>query len=323
MDIDCIIRNKKLLIDSHLVYYVVIDMEGNYVFANRHFKEMYSKAGSSITGTRAMSIVVEEDRLVAEELAKRCQHTPGVPQSVVIRKTSGCNTQMWTAWDCTLHLDEKGNPFAYEGIGVDISEERKAKGEMVASRHLYEQVVNTQKEMITRFLPDTTLLFVNEAYCRYFNQPGEALVGKRWIDTVDPSMSAELLARLKEVEIQRAPMTYTTFTVKDDGTEVWLEWTDYPFFDEKGKLIQYQSVGYDITLRKRAEIKVLEQNKKLKEIARIQSHQVRKPVATIMGLLPLFDASKMDTETRQLLELLDKTVNELDTIINSVVEKTA
>lgn len=321
MELDSITVNKQLLINSRLFYYVVISAGGEYLFTNRHYEDMLAKAGNTITGTPAILMVAEEDRHIVADLTERCRLHPGTTQTMVVRKVTSCN-QVWTAWDFILHLDENKNPFVFEGIGIDVSEEKKAKGEIMASRHLYEQVVNTQKEMITRFLPDTTLLFVNEAYCRYFNLTRDELVGKRWIDTVSAAMSTELLARLKEVEIHRAPMTYTTFTVNDDGSEVWMEWTDYPFFDAKGKLVEYQSVGYDITLRKRAEMKVLEQNKKLRDIARIQSHEMRKPVATILGLLDLFDTSKIDPENAKLLELLDKTAHELDSVINSVVEKT-
>jgi PAS domain S-box-containing protein len=41
-----------------------------------------------------------------------------------------------------------------------------------------------------------------------------------------------------------------------DGSVVWHEWADTAIRDEWGKLIEIQSVGRDITERKRAEEKL-------------------------------------------------------------------
>jgi PAS domain-containing protein len=40
-------------------------------------------------------------------------------------------------------------------------------------KNFLEEVINAQQEMICRFLPDTTLIFVNQAYCRYMGLPEE------------------------------------------------------------------------------------------------------------------------------------------------------
>ncbi len=41
--------------------------------------------------------------------------------------------------------------------------------------------------------------------------------------------------------------------LRPDGTVDWNEWVDRAIFDERGQLIEYQSVGRDITDRKRVE----------------------------------------------------------------------
>ena len=39
-----------------------------------------------------------------------------------------------------------------------------------ASEERYRTIVEEQTELICRYRPDTTLTFVNEAYCRYFGE---------------------------------------------------------------------------------------------------------------------------------------------------------
>jgi len=60
------------------------------------------------------------------------------------------------------------------------------------------------------------------------------------------------------------------------------------------------------------------QNKVLREIARIQSHELRQPVASIMGLMMLIKENPYSEEP-EYLELLDQSVNQLDERIRKIV----
>ena len=70
-------------------------------------------------------------------------------------------------------------------------------------------------------------------------------------------------------------------------------------------------------------MKIREQNQKLIEIAWIQSHRVRSPVATILGLAELFDFQASGNEhNAEILDLIKSATYQLDDIIREVVEKT-
>ena len=68
---------------------------------------------------------------------------------------------------------------------------------------------------------------------------------------------------------------------------------------------------------------VKDQNKRLQEIASISSHEIRRPVATILGLVNLFDLTTMDNPmNREIINHIDITAKELDAVIHTIVEKT-
>ena len=56
-------------------------------------------------------------------------------------------------------------------------ERRKAVRALRESEDRYKAVVESQTELITRFLPDGTHIFVNEAYCRYFQKTSKEILG--------------------------------------------------------------------------------------------------------------------------------------------------
>jgi len=72
-----------------------------------------------------------------------------------------------------------------------------------------------------------------------------------------------------------------------------------------------------------AESKIHLQNEKLKEIAFIQSHEIRRPIANIIGLTSLFKQQNTPPEnTKEIIDKLHTVSIELDQQIKLVVEKT-
>jgi len=74
---------------------------------------------------------------------------------------------------------------------------------------------------------------------------------------------------------------------------------------------------------KRNQDHIIDQNKRLQEIATISSHEIRRPVATILGLVNLFDHDYINNSmNKEILAHLDSTAKELDSVIHTIVEKT-
>jgi two-component system response regulator len=93
--------------------------------------------------------------------------------------------------------------------------------------------------------------------------------------------------------------------------------------DHDQRAIQLTGFNMDITQQKKQTAALALQNKKLIEIAWIQSHEVRAPLARIMGLIQLIERgeseeNKSNTFWKPLLE----SAHELDSIIRKIVTKT-
>ncbi|HEV2094101.1 MAG TPA: PAS domain-containing protein, partial [Rubrobacter sp.] len=64
--------------------------------------------------------------------------------------------------------DEGGEALRTIGTVHDITERKEAEEQLRAAETRYRTVVEEQTELVCRFLPDLTVTFANEAYCRYF-----------------------------------------------------------------------------------------------------------------------------------------------------------
>ncbi|HVV56638.1 MAG TPA: PAS domain S-box protein [Mucilaginibacter sp.] len=93
--------------------------------------------------------------------------------------------------------------------------------------------------------------------------------------------------------------------------------------DENGVGVRMIGAMQDVTLMKQHELRVMEQNERLTEIAQINAHEIRRPVATILGLMQLINKNTIGNEAnRELVDYLEAATNELDGVIKRIIDKT-
>ncbi|SMG52428.1 response regulator [Arenibacter troitsensis] len=81
-------------------------------------------------------------------------------------------------------------------------------------------------------------------------------------------------------------------------------------------------LAHDITDKLKRIDAIEKQNKKLKEIAWLESHVVRAPLARIIGLVNMLDNELLDEDERStLLQYIKESTQEMDEIVREVVQK--
>lgn len=177
-----------------------------------------------------------------------------VPKSAIRRVVANA-VQVKTLTDEKRKLEESNKWYQHhleELIEARTKELRKSESH-------YRGIVQYQTECIDRWLPDGTLTFVNDAYCQYYGKSRDELIGINWMEVVTPEDRDRLRAyveRLTNTVTVGDPVLDTEHQeVAAKGEMRWMQWTDQAIFDEKGNLVEFQSVGRDITKRKRAQEK--------------------------------------------------------------------
>ena len=140
--------------------------------------------------------------------------------------------------------------FALETVATQIStaiNRMKAEEALAGSEERYRNVVEDQTEFISRFLPDGTHVFVNDSYCRYFGFARDEILGHRFkpdMPEQDRGLVSEFFASLTP---EHPVGTIEHRIIMPDGSIRWQLWSDRAIFDPSGTLLEYQSVGRDIT----------------------------------------------------------------------------
>src|SRR5262245_34890963 len=90
--------------------------------------------------------------------------------------------------------DEYGEIYRLAGIVEDITGRKMIEGALREGEERYRSVVESQTELICRYLPDTTLTFVNDSYCRYFGKTQEELIGAKFLELI-PEPAREVVRK--------------------------------------------------------------------------------------------------------------------------------
>ncbi len=167
-----------------------------------------------------------------------------------------------------VHTEISGGLITYQNkpadliIVRDITDRKRAEGVLRQSEARYRAIIEDQTELICRFLPDGTLTFVNEAYCRYFGREQEDLIGRSFIPLIPEEDRFRVKTHLTSLTPETPVATHEHRVIGRRGEIRWQQWTNRLVHDEEGRLIEFQSVGRDITERKLMEEALRESQEK-------------------------------------------------------------
>lgn len=145
----------------------------------------------------------------------------------------------------------------------------------------------------------------------------EAEAGENSLDYFLPEYQAEF-----KVIYEKALTGIPTTIERTDGTN-WWQLATHPVYDKENNIIGLANNVQDITERKQREHAILQQNEAFRAIAWQQSHELRRPVANILGLCDLLKNYKNETEAmkNKYVDYMLKATEEIDTIIHKIVLK--
>lgn len=169
-----------------------------------------------------------------------------------------------------FYLQKGGNPKAQfaelRNMLMQAVEWRTIEDKLKKSEERYRNVVEDQEEAICRFLPDGTHVFVNSAYCSLVGKTKEDLIGKKFVPNIPQKDLATTRHFLRSLTPKNPKGCMTQPIIMADGSTRWVRCNDRAIFDEKGSVVEYQSVAHDISEQKKAEDALVDSQRTLRYI---------------------------------------------------------
>jgi PAS domain S-box-containing protein len=298
--------------DEYLFYATAPDGTVTYVSPSIHTILGYTP--DDVLGHNWREFVDPDDPIMPELEKLERMRFAGLPTPVFSAPVlhAGGGTRVLEFRDVPLQ-DANGRVIANEGIGKDVTKRHQAEealrsaheelehrvqertAELMAmyerlldSEQRYRSVVEDHLEFIIRWRGDGVRTFVNESYCRYCNASRDELIGTSFMTAIVEEDQEPLKQKLVAVSAEHPVVVHEHRVVAPDGRTVWEHWSHRALFSPQGELVEFQSVGCDVTERRRREEQARE-----RALAVVQLQALRDRERDVMRLVVAGDANKI------------------------------
>jgi len=202
---------------------------------------------------------------------------------------------------------------------IDIALSRRLIEEKLhKNERRYESIVEDQVELICRYLPDMTITFANLAFCEFFEIKKSEIRGLSFKDICH----VDKIYCTPDNRVITSERNHTT----SNGETNWFQWTDCAILSNDGSILEFQSIGLNITHRKKIEQELLKHKENLQKLVEDQtvdllnskviaeeanqakseflanmSHELRTPMHQILSFTGL-GIDKVETGSREKLK---------------------
>lgn len=230
--------------------------------------------------------------------------------------------KLWLKMKYTPVYDEAGRVLGVLLITLNIDEKKRIQDKLKSSETKLRAIINSTNDNNVLIDNNYKILSFNrrafESVKKVFG--AEMKEGEDFRKYVVPSKEKDFQNYTKRA-LQGERIVEEVCIEINEREKLWFLVSFFPAYDEEGNLIGVSYNASDIDKRKKYELILEKQNRQLREIAYIQSHKVRKPLANILGLIQLMDKSKMSEENQKYFDFLLQAAQDLDKIIHEIVDK--
>src|SRR5271155_3369139 len=139
-----------------------------------------------------------------------------------------------------------------ERLEVSLKAVSAVNGRLHESEARYKGLVDSQGDAIFRRAPDSRLTYANDAFFKLFGLDPRRALGRPFAPELHPDSRAPHFGSFGGAETGKARARYDQYVRTAYGWR-WIAWEDYAVSDARGRLIEVQSVGRDVTERKALE----------------------------------------------------------------------
>ncbi len=294
--------------------FYTVDKDWNITFVNKALEDLYGMTSAQLLGKNLWQLFP----LLKDTELYHKYNLAAQGQKNVSFEAFSPTLNNWVS------TNAYPNPNGLTIFFKDITHRKQMEMKILADRQNLLSIINATSDLIWSVDKDLNILVANQAFwdniTNRYNKTREE-VGNVISEEIFGASTVAYWRTIYEQGYKGA--RFTIVETADTPTGIsFSEITLNPIHDLQNNVVGISCFSRDITKTRQHMIQIQEQNQKLKEISWIQSHKVRGPVSTILGLVQLFNmADADDVLNLQVLEGIKETAVCLDEIIREIVTK--
>jgi PAS domain S-box-containing protein len=224
------------------VYYK--NPEGLYLGCNNAFEAYTGVPKRDIVGRTDASLFPSALASLAEMKDSQLVSRPGI-QVYQARFLHADHNYRDVIFKKATFSDPGGTIGGFIGVMIDITDRISAEAALRESEQRFRAMVGDLTELVYRISPDSTCVFANASFLRYFNRTIENTVGYLFTPPVHTDDARQVHLHLASLTPDNPAASITYRVILPDGTPRSVHWNSRAFFDTNGEVREYQFVGYE------------------------------------------------------------------------------
>lgn len=240
-----------------------------------------------------------------------------------IRNKDKIGNYYWVFTTIVPIIDDLGKPKEYFTLRIDITEKKQKEEELLTNRQNLRAIFNTSRVESYLLGQNYEIIDANltaqSTVKRIWGR--DILIGERVLEYITEEYQEQFKQNYQQALMGKEVQYETEVNYQD--LSIWYEVSYTPITDFKQEVYAVLYNRDNISDKKNRLKKIEKHNETLRKIADISSHDIRGPVASLLGLLQLFDKSELENSLNQeLMEHMDTMTKQLDQVIHQIVEMT-
>ena len=245
------------------------DLDGNYTSINQAGLRILGMTEQEFLGMNFRDLVDSEFLAATEnffQMKLRGQVDKTGPYQVAVKAKDG--RQLWFEVN-TRMIFRDGKPIGVHGSARDITDRKHLEEELKKAQDRYKSFVEEAQDMIVETDSSGFYTFVNPATVRMLGYQESELLGKSYLEFVDPEFRNDAEDFYKTQAQMGNKISYLeTQYITKDGKKLWIA-AYTRLIIEDGNVKGAQCIARDISDRKRAEQALLEEEARYRELYRM------------------------------------------------------
>ncbi len=192
---------------------------------------------------------LDEDMAYVEQLLAGKMHSYSMHKRY--RKKQG--DFVWGKLTVNIIRDQDDEPVCFISAVENISTLVETQQALRQSEERYRRVVEDQTDPICRYTPGFVVTFANRPYAAMHGCGPAELIGQTLLEDLVNDDVKRVKACLATLSPTNRTTTQENLHHLPNDVQRWYHWTHRVIVDDNGTICEYQSVGRDITERKKAE----------------------------------------------------------------------
>jgi len=314
----------ELVINSLPGIFYLQNQLGRFIRWNKNFGKVCGYTDVEISGLSMLDFFAEKDhKRVIEVVGKAFEEGTAEIEIETVTKSGE-----------KIPYYFNGRAVNYEGelcligMGIDISKRVNAENEIKKSQERLNYHINNSPLAVIEYDNEFRVTFWSKRAKELFGWDEQEVMGKSVTDflvyTDDVNIVTENLRWMSDNRSERSPLANRNYT--KDGRVLYCRWHNSFMTDEDGGINTIMSIIRDITDLWKAELQreemandLIKRNSDLEQFTYIVSHNLRAPVASLMGLAGVISEFELsEEEEKEIIKGILQSATRLDGVIKDL-----